>query len=43
MGRSRFVGKGSNQGLCVDMFSLRCLLFIRVETPGRQLDLGVLE
>lgn len=31
MGRNRFVGKGSNQGLYVDMFSLRCLLFIKVK------------
>ena len=30
MGRNRFVGKGSNQGLYVDMFSLRCLLSIKV-------------
>ena len=31
MGRKRFVGKGSNQELYVDMFILRCLLFIRVK------------
>ena len=31
MGRNRLVGKGSNQGLNVDMFSLRCLLFIKVK------------